>query len=254
MKTLIEVALVVLAVCMSVVAQASRPKLFDFREPGRNKPPTITSAQNRKVLAAVFPEYLTDARFCKDDVDTSGSENYLAAMRKAGQIVPDVVDVAVGSFTAPRQQETAYIIWVGECNASHADNFGSKRLAVFAGNKLVFNQDVDFKNGILKKTDLDMDGVDELLLSGGDMNQGIVVETAALYEVRNRKLVTIQDFQKVFEDSCATLMRDSRVEASVIFLGSARPGERPALQVENYRSGCGRTKRWKLISKGPMPF
>ena len=254
MKRLIEVALVVFAVSAPVVAQASRPKLFDFREAARSNPPRITSAQNQKVLAAVFPKYLTDAKFCKDHVDTSGAENYLAAMRKAGQIVPEVVDVAVGSFTAPRQQETAYIIWVGECNASHADNFGSKRLAIFAGNKLVFNQDVDFKNGILKKTDLDIDGVDELLLVGGDMNQGIVVETAALYEVRNRKLVAIQDFQKVFEDSCATLMRGSGVEASVIFLGSARLGEMPALQIENYRSGCGRTKRWKLISKGPMPF
>ena len=254
MKRLIEVALVVFAVCASIVAQASRPKLFDFREAARNKPPTITSAQSRKVLAAVFPKYLTDARFCRDDVDASAAENSLAAMRKAGQIVPEVVDVAVGSFTAPRQQETAYIIWVGECNASHADNFGSKRLAIFAGNRLVLNQDVDFKNGILKKTDLDIDGVDELLLVGGDMNQGIVVETAALYEVRNRKLVTIQDFQKVFEDSCATLMRDSGVEASVIFLASARLGEKPALQIENYRSSCGRTKRWRLISKGPMPF
>ena len=254
MKRLIVVALLVCAACVPIVAQASRPKLFDFREASRNKPPAITSAQSRKVLAAVFPKYLTDARFCRADVDASGAEDYLAAMRKAGQIVPEVVDSAVGSYTAPRQQETAYIIWVGECNASHADNFGSKRLAIFAGNKLVLNQDVDFKGSILKKTDLDINGVDELLLSGGDMNQGIVVETAALYEVRNRKLVTIQDFQKVSEDSCATLMRGSSVEASVIFLGSERLGEKPTLQIENYRSGCGRTKRWKLFSKGPMQF
>jgi hypothetical protein len=254
MKKLIEVALVSIAICAPVAAQASRPKLFDFREEGRNNPPRITSAQSRKVLASIFPKYLTDARFCREDVDTTGADDYLAAMRKAGQIVPDIVDLAVGSFTAPRQQEVAYIISVGECNASHADNFGSKRLAIFAGNKLILNQDVDFKSGILKKTDLDINGVDELLLLGGDMNQGILIETAGFYEVRNRKLVAIQDFQKVFEDSCASLIRGSGIEASVIFLGPARVGQMPALQVENYRTGCGRTKRWRLISKGPMPF
>ncbi|HKR61442.1 MAG TPA: hypothetical protein VJS64_17275 [Pyrinomonadaceae bacterium] len=254
MKILIAVALVSIAACSSVAGQANRPKLFDFRGEVRSNPPRITSAQSRKVLSSLFPKYLTDARFCKEDVDTSGAEDYLAGMRKAGQIVPDVLDVAPGSFTGPRQDEMAYIISVGECNASHADNFGSKRLAIFAGNKLVLNADVDFKSGILKKTDLDMNGVDELLLQGGDMNQGILIELAALYEVRNRKLVAIQDFQKVLEDSCASLARDSGIEASVIFLGPARVGQMPPLQVENYRSGCGRTKRWRFISKGPLPF
>jgi hypothetical protein len=254
MNTLISIVLVSIVASLQVVAQANRPKLFDFREEGRNNPPRITSAQSKKVLSALFPKYLTDARFCKEDVKLSGNEDYLAAMRRAGQIVPAIFDLAIGSFTAPRQDQVAYIISVGECNASHADNFGSKRLAIFAGDRLLLNVDVEFMSGILKKTDLDSNGVDELLLFGGDMNQGIIIEMAALYEVRGRKLVAIQDFKKVYENSCATLGRGSRIDASVIFLGPARLGQMPSLLIENYRAGCGRTKRWRFMSKGIMEF
>ena len=254
MKTMISVALVSIAVCLQVAAQTNREKLFDFKLVTRNNPPSTTAAASKRVLSSVFAKYLSDARFCKEDVDRSGAEDYLAAMRKAGQIVPAILDWVTGSFTAAGQEQIAFIISVGECNASHADNFGSKRLAIFAGNKLVLDVDAEFKSAILKKTDLDGNGVNELLLMGGDMNQGILVETAALYEVRGKKLVNIKDFQKVFEDSCASLIRGSGVEASVIFLAPGRRGQMPALQVENYRTGCGRTKRWRLMSKGVMPF
>lgn len=254
MKTLIFIALISSSVCVQVAAQSNRSMLFDFRTPTRNNPPRITATASKRVLGAVFPKYLSDARDCKEDVDVSGAENYLAGMRKAGQIVPQILDLATGSFTGPGENQIAYVIFVGECNASHADNFGSKRLAIFSGNKLVLNEDLDFKSGILKKTDLDANGVDELLLLGGDMNQGILIEIAALVTVRNRKVVVVQDFKTVFENSCASLMPGSAIDASVIFLGPARNGQMPAFQVENYRSGCGRTKRWRFKSKGIMAF
>ncbi len=219
MKTLASIALISLFTCTQVGAQSKRPIMFDFRAETRNNPPRITAATSKQVLGAVFRKYLTDARYCKEDVETSGAEDYLAAMRNAGQFAPSILDLATGSFTAPGENQIAYVISVGECNASHADNFGSKRLAIFSGNKLVLNEDLDFKSGILKKTDLDANGIDELLLLGGDMNQGILIETSALVTVRNRKVVVLQDFKKVFEDSCASLIRGSGIQASVIFLG-----------------------------------
>ncbi len=254
MKTLVSIVLISLCACIPIAAQSTRAKLFDFRTQTRNNPPRITAASSKQVLDAVFRKYLSDPRYCKADVETSGAEDYLAAMRKAGQFVPSILDTASGSFTAAGEKQIAYVISVGECDASHADNFGSKRLAVFSGNKLVLDVDLNFKSGILKKTDLDANGVDELLLLGGDMHQGILVETAALVEVRNRKLAVVQEFQKVFEDSCASLIAGSGIEASVIFLGPERSGQLPEFQVENYRSRCGRTKRWRLMSKGIMPF
>ena len=254
MKTLVSIAVISICACIHVAAQSNRATLFDFRTQTRNNPPRITGATSKQVLDAVFPKYLSDPRYCKAEVETSGAEDYLAAMRKAGQIVPSILDLATGSFTAAGKNQIAYVIFVGECDASHADNFGSKRLAIFAGNQLVLDVDLNFKSGILKKTDLDGNGVAELLLLGGDMNQGILVETAALVEVRNRKIAVVQDFQKVFEDSCASLVPGSGVEASVVYLGPARSGQMPTFQVKNYRSGCGRRKRWRLMSKGIMPF
>lgn len=254
MKRMTAVALISIAACLQIAAQTSRDTLFDFRTETRNNPPRITSAASKRVLSAVFPKYLSDERFCKEGVDTSGAEDYLAAMRKAGQIVPAILDLVTGSFTAMGEQQTAYLISVGECNASHADNFGSKRLAIFTGNKLVLNVDAEFKSGILAKTSLDANGINELLLYGGDMNQGILTETAALYEVRNRKLVNIKDFQKVYENSCATLMRGSGLQASVIFIAPTRSDRMPDFPVENYRSACSRTKRWRFMSKGVMSF
>ena len=254
MKKLIAVTALSIAACTQVGAQASKPKLFDFRLQARNNPPRTTPGIDRKILRAVFPKYLSDERNCKQDVDTTGSGDYLAAMRKAGEIVPSILDVSLGSFTAAGQEQTAYLISVGGCNASHADNFGSKRLAIFAGNKLVLDIDANFKSGILKKTDLNLNGVDELLMFGGDMHQGIIIETAALYELQGMKLVVLQDFQKVYENSCASLATGSGIEASVIFLPQAKSGQMPAFEVENYRSGCGRTKRWRLTSKGINQF
>jgi hypothetical protein len=55
MKNLIAVAVVSIVVCTQIVAQSSRPKLFDFRLEARNKPPRVTAATSRKVLCAVFP-------------------------------------------------------------------------------------------------------------------------------------------------------------------------------------------------------
>ena len=142
MKTLISIALVLIFACTQVAAQVNREKLFDFRSETRNNPPRITAAANKKFLSAIFPKYFRDSRYCKEDVDTSGADDYLAAMRKAGQIVPAIIDLATGSFTAAGEDQMALIISVGECNASHADNFGSKRLAIFAGNRLVLNADL----------------------------------------------------------------------------------------------------------------
>ena len=133
MKTLVSIILISLCASIQVVAQSNRTTLFDFRKPTRNNPPRITAATSKKVLDAVFRTYLSDPRYCKADVETSGAEDYLAAMRKAGQIVPSIIDLATGSFTTAGENQIAYVISVGECDASHADNFGSKRLAVFSG-------------------------------------------------------------------------------------------------------------------------
>ena len=152
-----------------------------------------------------------------------------------------------GSFTGVGQTQTAYIISVGECNASHADNYGSKRIAIFDRQKPVANIDVNFNSSILRKTDLNGDGIDELLLSTGDMAQGTLIETATLYSFENAKATVIEDFGQVTEDSCASGMAGSDVKAAVITIGAATAGKMPKFKVNNYQSPCRDVKRWHVV-------
>ena len=235
-----------LVLLLAVSAFAQRPKptvLYDFRNDQQNTQPKISAATQRDVLSKVFRRYLSDANRCKSNFDAG--ENYLAGARRAGQIVPQIGEVATGSFTAAGQNETAYVIFVNECNASHADNFGSKRVAIFSGPKLVADMDVEFRGSIALKTDLDGDGINELLMMGGDMGQGELVETAALLSFQNGRMRVIQDFGTVVDDSCATGTPGSTTKAAVLTVTNAAPGQMPKIKADNYVAGCTKVKRWR---------
>ena len=226
--------------------------LVDFRNQRLTPPPKIPLATQRYVLSKVFRKYLTDENKCNSEFNTSSATDTLAAARRAGQIVPSIVDMITGSFTGPLKQESLYVISVSECNASHADNFGTKRVAIFSGQQLIADMDVDFKNSIVRKTDLDGDGVDELLMTSGDMNQGVLIGIAALLGFQKGRLRTIQDLGTVTEDSCASGTPGSSSKASVISVGEAAPGKMPRLRIDNYEASCRRVKRWRFLSTGKM--
>ena len=231
--------------------QKGRQVLFDFRKDHNSNGSKITDATQRMVLSKVFRKYLTDGNKCSHPVDASG-DDYLAAARRAGQIVPTLGEVVTGSFTAPGQTQTAYVIFVNECNASHAENFGSKRLAIFNGQQLVADIDLDFHSSIVRKTDLDSDGIDELLMITGDMAQGTMVEMATLFEFRNGKARKIEDFGTVVEDSCASGSPGSSSKASVLSISDVEPGKMPKLKIDNYVASCRTPGRWRFVSTGKM--
>lgn len=249
MKTMILcLALISLVTAQKPTLQKDRQVLFDFRVDDEPKPAKIAPATQRLVLSKVFRRYLTDANRCNFPADAG--EDYLAAARKAGQMVPSISDVETGSFTAPGQSQTLYVIDVSECNASHADNFGTKRVAIFSGQQLVADVDADFARNVIKKTDLNSDGIDEVLMTTGDMAQGTLTEMATLVSFQNGRRHVIQDFGAVVEDSCASGFPDSTSQASVIYISDVVPGAMPKITQENYSSSCRKTKRWRLVSRG----
>ncbi len=230
--------------------QKERQVLMDFRKQTEVAPPKIPLATQRTVLSKVFRNYLTDESKCSSDFNWSDSTEPLAAARKAGHIVPRILDSVTGSFTGPGESQTAYVIFVAECNASHADNFGTKRVAIFQGPRLMIDLDVDFKRDIVRKTDLNSDGIDELLMTSGDMNQGTVIEMAALVSFDSGRFRVLHDFGTVLEDECASGRPDSTSTASVLYISDVVPGNMPKLTMENYESRCGKTMRWRLVSTG----
>ena len=235
--------LILLLALIPILAQRQRALLYDFRKDNVSPAPKISPATERDVLTKVFSRYLTDPKRCRDNFDAGGE--FLAAARKAGQIIPNIAEAATGSFTAPGQTETAYLIFVNECNASHADNFGSKRLAIFSGPRLVADIDVDFKSNIAFKTDLNMDGIDELLMTSGYMNQGELTEMAALVSFQDKRMSVIQDFGVVVMDNCASGRPGSTAKAAVLSIMNAKIGDMPRIRVDNFVAGCGDVRRWR---------
>lgn len=232
------------------VLQKDRQVLMDFRKDTELAPPNIPLATQRAVLSKVFRKYLTDENQCNSNFDAGDNSDPLAAARKAGQIVPRILDSVTGSFTGAGESQTAYVIFAGECNASHADNFGTKRVAIFTGTRLIADLDADFKRDIVRKTDLNSDGLDELLMTSGDMNQGTVVEMAALVSFEGGRFRVLHDFGTVLEDECASGRPGSTSTASVLYISDVFPGKMPNLTMENYQSSCRKTMRWRLISTG----
>lgn len=233
--------------------QKNRTMLFDFRDERSINSNGFPAATQRNVFAKMFRRYLTDESKCSAQFNPGNASDYLAAARKAGQIAPSIFDVERGSFTAAGQTQTAYLVAVNECGATHADNYGSKRIAIFAGQQLVADIDVDFKSSIVRKSDLDGDGIDELLLSGGDMGQGTLIEVAALVTFQNGRQRVIQDFGTVVEDDCASARPGSTSKASVLYFGAdGGLGTMPKLTQENFVSGCQSRKRWRFVSSGRM--
>jgi hypothetical protein len=251
MKTfLLLLTMVSLAPAQLPALQKDRQVLLDFRKDSTAVLTTIPPATQRMVLSKVFRRYLTDESKCNSQPDTGGNSDPLAAARQAGQMVPSIADMATGSFTGPGKTETLYVIFVGECFASHADNFGTRRAAIFSGQQLVANVDVDFKQNIERKTDLNSDGIDELLMTSGYTNQGTTTEMAALYSFENGRAKVVHDFGVVQEDSCASGFPSSESKASVLYLADVFPGRMPKLTMENYASSCRKAKRWKRVSGG----
>jgi hypothetical protein len=239
-----------------LIAPFQTPKtnqvLFDFRQDKRGSIAKIPAAMQRTVLAKVFRKYLADESKCNSNFEPGNAGDYLKAQRNAGQIVPTIVDQATGSFTAPGQTQTAYLISVGECGASHADNFGTKRMAIFNGNQLVAEVDTEFRSSILHKTDLDADGVDELLMATSDMNQGVIIEIAALVNFKNGRMNLVNDFGQVVEDSCGTAMPGSESTAAVLsYPGGASTGM-PKFRIDHYKATCRSVKRWRFKSTGKL--
>ena len=252
MKTIfLLLAIASCAAAQNPILKKDRQVLLDFRIDRKLNDVRIPAATTRNVLSKVFRRYLTDSNRCNPDVDTSKGTDPLAEARKAGQMVPSIVDMTTGSFTAANQTQTLYVISVSECNASHADNFGTKRVAIFSGQQLVSDVDADFASSIVRKTDLNSDGIDELLMSTGDMAQGTLTEMTTLVSFQGGRRRVIQDFGAVVEDSCAAERPESTSDASVLYISDVVPGNMPRITQENYSASCrGKARRWKLVSRG----
>jgi hypothetical protein len=205
--------------------------LFDFRtEPfsGEKVPPDL----QKKIFDKIFPKYLISDDGCPKEFLSKNLEQ----KRQAGLMVPGIVSEVKGSFTGTGLDQTAYLVWVNECDASHAEDFGSKRLVILSGDQVVLNAQTDAAS-ILKTLDLNQDGINEFLLTRGWSGQGLILQYANVVQVQGAALKTLKDFKMVAVDSCLA-DHNKLVRASALYATVSGKGQSPQFSQESFQATC----------------
>lgn len=206
---------------------------------GLDEPPPYD--ERDALFAKLFPVYQKDlaGRSC----DKSST---MAEARALGEFVPEITGRAEGSFTATNAKEVLYLINLNECNASHAENFGSSLFVVMnhAGEVILRVRD-EGRQDVLEIVDLDGEGREELLLDASFFGMGISTSSLRLVEFRrgssSQKTVkgslrVIRDFGVTYENDCngsgPTGVRETKVFARV------RAGAQPQFFTKDSHTAC----------------
>lgn len=192
---------------------------------------TVPQAEQSRILRRVFPKYLTDAQKCSPNI-TSIDDS-----RRRGEMVPRVVSAASGSFTAAGVSQRLYVIFVGECGATHADNFGSGLVVTFQNDAIVARATISGSSAIQHLFDLDGDGRLELLITSGFMNYGAMTMSASLEQVGATSLTTLKDFGEVMASNCAGAFETKEEQVSTI-RALTSPGHAPIFRVTTKKGSC----------------
>jgi len=188
--------------------------LFDFRKDSLPAKPEIAAAERERVLraAAVSEE--------ADSMEISSKET--------------------GAFTAANQNQTAYLIRPDVSSiAQDPTNPAKSVLAIFAGEKLVSKFDAGNYFYIAAKTDVNRDGVNELLLTGNNLQMGIETRWAKLINLNGGKLQAVKDFKTVYTNTCeGAAVRKKEVSASLIKYKFIPAQSTPVFSSQNIISPC----------------
>lgn len=244
----------------SIAVTGAREVLYDFRRSPDTKAPSLSPEAEDRIIAATFatartapprptpaPSPSANGNTTQDAI-AEAAENILntvvdEALNKiqGGEELPDaeVIASATGAFTASGARETAYI--VTRDGDSQVDSPGSKKLAVFAADKLVVALDIRSDRQILKTTDINLDGINELLLSDGTTNMNETNIALRLVELRGRALKEIYIVTDAYNDNCGgtdIITGNGRSNATAIYAAPTVRGRFPELRLDTFTAAC----------------
>ncbi|MCP9496849.1 MAG: protein kinase [Pyrinomonadaceae bacterium MAG19_C2-C3] len=244
----------------SIAATGARDMLYDFRRSPDTKTPSLSPEAKARIIAATFPVATpprpTPAPSPSDETNGNTTEDAIAeaaenilntvvneALTKiqGAEQLPDaeVIASATGAFTASGARETAYI--VTKDASSRVNSPGSKKLAIFAADKLVVALDIQGDKDILKTTDLNLDGINELLLSGGTTNMGETEIAVRLVELRGRTLKEIYIVTDAYDDNCGgsdIINGGGSINVAAIYTAPTTRGRFPELRLDTFTAPC----------------
>jgi hypothetical protein len=191
----------------------------------------VGDAESKQLLDALFGKYLKTEQECPDAPGT------LDQALEQRNIVPSVIVAARGAFSAVAQDERLYHVSIGECGASQADDLGRAMLVVTRGGAIVAREVVSGASMLSRVIDVDADGQDELLMTYGFTNQGILTRNAKLHRFEQGKLGTSKDLGTVYENGCAGFTEEKSAEHSVVKV-VVKKGRAPGWEIVKSTDGC----------------
>ena len=192
----------------------------------------LTPPEQAKILGTLFERYI-ESGVCGPLSDPSAPAPSLEQARASGQFRPAVGDAVAGAFTVRGARELLVLVHVGECHASAAQGYGTRRLVLMRGDRPVLDLETT-ATGIEAARDLNLDGTLEVVLGEGATGQGVVTKQATVVSLARGKLSEVRALGQVLEDTCSgptpTGLKSTRV--------SSLAGATPEFRVEARETAC----------------
>lgn len=219
-------------------AKQTRQVLWDFKKQIADEQPTFSAAETRAVL------------------------KYLFGDRQSPNL--EITSRVSGSFTKPNAKETLYFIsgcmdeetklFTTDC--PHVAWNTAGWIAIYDGQTPVLKIEEALGGDIEKVTDVNGDGINEILNSSGYGGMGITTLNANLGQISGNKYKSIQSF-KGYVSNCDEgdiSTGKHNEQAAVITYTPTTDGKMPAFSEEFFETQCSteETKdklEWKKITK-----
>lgn len=152
-----------------------------------------------------------------------------------GELSPTIIDYAHGSFTDSQADQVVYLVSLGD---SCYPRFQSTiRIGVASSGKVVTYGDVTGYSNIKQISDVNGDGINEIILEGIGVGQGYSVIYAKLVAIKPKGLLILNDFKQVYSDNLGTLNPKLYKIVSVISVNQGSQNQ-SVFSRKNYIARC----------------
>lgn len=214
--------------------------LWDFRKVNNHKAQNFSKAETDAVL-----KYLVGENWDKDLAITSRVS---------------------GAFTKPDVKETLYFVsgckdesgkFVSNSTCGHVGWDSAGLIAVYDGTTPIMKIEEALGYAIEKVTDVNGDGINEILSFAGYGGMGITTGGGALGQISGGKYQSIKEFRG-YADNCAssemTPANKKSAKAAVISYILSKDGAMPKFTEEYFSGKCegdntGKNSKWKRVTK-----
>lgn len=184
--------------------------LYDSASFDLSTPPASLSTREQALVRAVYAQYLAS------DVCTSDQVRLDPKAIGSKDDVGRLSDVLAGSFSGKGRQQKLVLFFAGHCGklGFHAENWGQRLLILFEKGR-VQNIFVDDQTSLLRKVDMDADGMDEIVAWGAWTGNGGSYSWVRLMTLAGGVRLNMGDFTELDVDACAMDPETSHHESTV---------------------------------------